>query len=90
MRNFFHSERGAAAAEYALVLAMIGTSLAIGVSSLSSAIGGALGRGSDAVAAAADSGAGGNNGDNGNHGDGNNGDNGNHGDGNNGKGNGKK
>jgi len=54
MRKFFNSERGAAAAEYALVLAMIGASLAISVASLGNAIGDARGRDTTAVEAAGD------------------------------------
>lgn len=44
VRNFFRDEAGAAAAEYALILAIIGSGIAIAAVALGDSIAGALGR----------------------------------------------
>ncbi|MEI4507295.1 Flp family type IVb pilin [Sphingopyxis sp. CCNWLW253] len=49
LKNFVRDESGASAAEYVLILAIIGTGIAIGAVTLGNAIGGAMSEAADEI-----------------------------------------
>jgi pilus assembly protein Flp/PilA len=49
-RDFLNDENGAAAAEYALILAIVGASIAAGAATLGNAVSSAMGRSSNCIA----------------------------------------
>jgi pilus assembly protein Flp/PilA len=51
VKNFLKDESGAAAAEYALILAIVGSGLALAATGLGNTIAGALNRAGNAIAA---------------------------------------
>jgi pilus assembly protein Flp/PilA len=52
VREFLRNESGASAAEYALILAIVGAGIAVAAAALGTAISGAMGRATTAINAA--------------------------------------